>query len=46
MEQVRKEEENILKEYHIVMQQKAEQEKRMNEAVHTELQEERLEGNF
>lgn len=46
MEQIRKEEENILKEYHIVMKQKAEQEKRMHEAIHTELQEERLKGNF
>lgn len=46
MEQIHKEEENILKEYHIVMQQKAEQEKRMNEAVRTELQKERLKGNF
>jgi hypothetical protein len=42
MEQIRKEEESILKEYHIVMQQKAEQEKRLNEAIHTELQKERL----
>jgi len=42
LEQIRKEEENILKEYHIAMKQKAEQEKRMHEAIHTELQEERL----
>jgi hypothetical protein len=46
MEQIRKEEENILKEYHIVMKQKAEQEKRMDEAIHTQLQEERLKSNF
>jgi hypothetical protein len=29
-----------------VMKQKAEQEKRVHEAIHTELQEERLKGNF
>ena len=46
MEQIRKEEENIMKEYQMVMKQKAEQEKRMHEVVHTELQEKRLKGNF
>jgi hypothetical protein len=29
-----------------VMKQKAEQEKRMHEAIHTEIQEKRLKGNF
>lgn len=46
MDQIRKEEENILKEYQTAMKQKAEQEKRMHEAVHTEIQEERLKGQL
>jgi hypothetical protein len=46
MEQIRKEEENTLREYHTVMKQKAEQEKRMHEAIHTEIQEKRLKGDF
>jgi hypothetical protein len=46
MDQIRKEEENILNEYQLAMKQKAEQEKRMHEAVHTEIQEERLKGQL
>lgn len=46
MDQIRKEEQNILKEYQTAMKQKAEQEKRMREAVHTEIQEERLKGQL
>lgn len=46
MDQIRKEEQNILKEYQTAMKQKAEQEKRMREAVHTEIQEERLTGQL
>ncbi|XP_023714197.1 TBC1 domain family member 31 isoform X2 [Cryptotermes secundus] len=42
MDQLHKEEQNILKEYQTAMKQKAEQEKRMREAIHTEIQEERL----
>jgi hypothetical protein len=46
MDQIRKEEENILKEYEAAMKQRAEQEKRMREAVHAEIQEERLKGQL
>lgn len=46
MDQIRKEEENILKEYQRAMKQKAEQEKRMHDAIHTEIQEERLKGQL
>jgi uncharacterized membrane protein len=46
MDQIRKEEENILKEYEAAMKQKAEQEKRMHEAMHTEIQEKRLKGQL
>jgi hypothetical protein len=44
MEQIRKEEQNILKEYETAMKHKAEQEKRIHEAIHNEIQEKRLKG--
>lgn len=44
MEQIRIEEQNILKEYERAMKQKAEQEKRIHDAIHTEIQEKRLKG--
>jgi hypothetical protein len=46
MDRIRKEEENILKEYETAMKQRAEQEKRMHEAVHSEIQEKRLKGQL
>ncbi|XP_021932059.1 TBC1 domain family member 31 isoform X2 [Zootermopsis nevadensis] len=42
MEQIRIEEQNILKEYERAMKQKAEQEERIHDAIHTEIQEKRL----
>lgn len=46
MDQIYKEEEIILKEYETGMKQRAEQEKRMREVVHAEVQEERLKGQL
>jgi hypothetical protein len=46
IDQIRKEEENISKEYEAAMKHRAQQEKRMREAVHAEIQEERLKGQL
>jgi hypothetical protein len=46
MEHIRKEEESVLKEYHRAVKEKAEQENRMHEITHAEIQEKRLRGIF